>query len=126
MTTCRRFDCPSCWFAWATEKPFVLRSTEELIAFANGPFERECLKGNAAHRVFLVYIYLHLIARGHEGSQRALRSLGWDPDDPRSTWVVWNIVMGEELPPCDAAWANARMLTLPNDPQELLTRMGIH
>lgn len=124
--TCKKPDCPVCWFAWAIERPFVLRSTDDLIRFANAPFEHPCLKENVAHRVFLVYAYLHLIARGDEGSQRALRSLGWDPDDPRAPAIVWNIVMGETLPPCNQNWARARMLVLPSDPHALLSQMGVH
>ena len=124
--TCGKPDCPNCWFVWATERAFVLRSTDDLIRFANAPFEHPCLKDNVAHRVFLVYAYLHLIARGDDGSRRALVSLGWDADDPRAPWVVWNVVMGEELPPCNHSWAAARMLTLPSDPQALLTQMGVH
>lgn len=85
MTACRRPDCPSCWFAWAAEKSFVLRSTDDLVAFANGPFDHPNLKENVAHRVFLVYAYLHLIARGDDGSRRALVSLGWDPERPART-----------------------------------------
>ena len=60
--TCGRPDCPNCWFVWATERSFVLRSTDDLIRFANAPFVHPCLKENVAHRVFLVYAYLHLLA----------------------------------------------------------------
>ncbi len=124
--TCQKPDCPTCWFAWATALPLVLRSTDDLLLFADAPFRHPCLKANVAHRVFLVYVYLHLIARGHLETLRALRGFRWDADDPQVTWMVWNIVIGEDLSPFHPDWTGLRMLDLPKDPRDLLGRMGIH
>jgi hypothetical protein len=103
-----------------------MQSMDDLLLFADAPFKHPCLKKNVAHRVFLVYVYLHLIARGHLETLRALRGFRWDVDDPEVNWMVWNIVMGEDLSPFLPDWAALHMLDLPKDPRDLLVRMGIH